>query len=134
MSWNVDVLMNPKLSRWAVIAVSLVVVPLFAILIWQLASLDPVHYCQIVTDKGQPPGDNCFKLLTQGLHIKGVTIWGALATLATFVIVLLIALTKGFVSLTGPGGLGLKVGQNDDGSIKPQIGVNPNVQPPQPPQ
>lgn len=98
------------------IAVSLVVIPLFAILCWQLWELDPEKYCLLVKTQGAPPGADCFNLLKEGLRIKGITIWGSLATLAAFVLVLLVYLAKTVISIVGPGNVQIKVGQREDSS------------------
>ena len=104
------------LMWWSMACLSIVVVPLFAILIWQLLALDPERYCHIVSGTGVPPGDNCFKLLMEGLHIKGWVIWGLLATLAAFVLTILVALVKAKVNVTGPGGTQINIGSTPDAS------------------
>lgn len=107
-----------KLQHWAMACVSIVVVPLFVILVWQLIALAPERYCGIVKAQGVPPGKDCFDLLMKGLDIKGWVIWGTLATMAAFLLVLLVALMKTVISVVGPGGVRLTVGAHGEGPIQ----------------
>jgi hypothetical protein len=101
------------LMIWSMACLSIVVIPLFAILIWQLIALDPERYCKLVQQNGIPPGNNCYNLLTQGLHIKGWVIWGLLATLAAFVLTVLVALVKAKINVVGPAGTQVSIGGTD---------------------
>lgn len=103
----------PQISTimwWSMACLSIVVIPLFGILIWQLLALDPERYCRLVSQQGIPPGNNCYNLLTQGLHIKGWVIWGLLATLAAFVLTIVVALVKTKINVIGPGGVKVQIG------------------------
>lgn len=102
---------------------------LFAVIIWQLILLDPVGYCNIVKSQGIPPGDHCFKLLMEGLKIKGWVIWLLIGMMASFILIVLISLVKGMVSIVGPGGLGLKIFSHEgptpnDTGIMPAAGYS----------
>lgn len=116
------------LTQWAMIAVSLFVVPLFAIVVWQLALLDPGTACAVVKAQGIPPGNHCFMLWTQAFHIKGWVIWGLIATLAAFILVLLSSLVKTAVSIIGPGGVQLNINnkkQDSESREETSVEVNP---------
>lgn len=94
---------------WTIWALAAVLPLLFGILVWQLASLNPEHYCQLVKQTGEPQGADCFHLLMEGLKIKGWTIWLIIGMMALFVLVVLVAAVKGFVSVVGPGGVSLNI-------------------------
>lgn len=99
---------------WNLIALGAVLPILFGLLIWQLLGLDPQAYCNIVKQQGVPPGDHCFKLLLEGLHIKGWTIWLLIGTICAFILIVLVAAVKALVTITGPDGLGLTINSKDD--------------------
>lgn len=111
---------NPKTQvsarpiTWTIWALAAVLPILFIITIWQLASLNPERYCELVKQTGVPAGADCFHLLMEGLRIKGWTIWLLIGMMALFVLIVLIAAVKAVVSLTGPGGYGLNIGSNKD--------------------
>ncbi|WP_156930380.1 hypothetical protein [Sphingomonas jaspsi] len=94
---------------WNIWALASVLPLLFGIIIWQLMGLDPESACKLVQAQGQPPGKFCFDLITQQNHIKGWTIWLLIGTVASFVLIVLVAAVKAVVSLVGPGGLSLNV-------------------------
>lgn len=99
---------------WNLIALAAVLPLLFVVLIWQLHGLDPETYCGIVKQQGVPAGADCFNLLMEGLKIKGWVIWLLIGTIASFVLIVLVAAVKAFVSITGPGGLNLNINAKDD--------------------
>jgi hypothetical protein len=99
---------------WTIWALAAVLPVLFAIVIWQLMGLNPELYCRMVQHEGVPPGDHCFKLLMEGLKIKGWTIWLLIGMMALFVLIVLVAAVKAVVSVAGPGGFNLNIGANKD--------------------
>lgn len=103
-----------KLQHWAMICVSIVVVPMFAILCWQLWILDAGRACEIVSENGVPPGRDCFDLMMKHLDIRGVVIIASLAGLISFVLVLLVYLAKTVISVVGPGNVQLKIGNGNE--------------------
>lgn len=104
---------HKKSITWNLIALGSVLPILFAILIWQLIGLDPKSYCDIVQKQGVPPGDHCFKLLLEGLHIKGWTIWLLIGTICAFILIVLVAAVKALVTINGPNGLGVTIDSKD---------------------
>jgi hypothetical protein len=104
--------MNKHIT-WNLIALAMVLPLLFAILIWQLYGLDPETYCGIVKQQGVPAGEHCYQLLLQGLKIKGWTIWLLIGTIASFVLIVLVAAVKALVSITGPNGMSLNINAKD---------------------
>lgn len=102
-----------KWRWWAALCLALVTIPMFAVLVWQLIGLDPERYCQLAKSDGVPPGDHCFKLLMEGLKIKGWTIWMLIGGLVAFVLMLLSAIVKTVVAITGPNGMGINIGHSN---------------------
>lgn len=115
-----------SISKWVGTALSLILIPLFAIVIWQLASLNPELYCNIVKAQGVPPGQHCFELLKEGLKIKGWVIWLLIGTLAGFVYLAMSYLTKTYINVqAGPTGVGVTTRGSSEEERKPPNGTPP---------
>jgi hypothetical protein len=99
---------------WTIWAIAAVLPLLFALLAWQLYSLNPERYCAIVKVTGEPSGSDCYNLLRDGLRIKGYTIWGLVGGIVVFTLVLLVATVKAVVSVVGPAGLQLNIGAKSE--------------------
>lgn len=98
------------LNKWVIGLVSLLILPLFGIVFWQLFSIDPIKACAVVKQLGVPPGDHCFKLFMRSFDIRGYALLGALATLATLVIIGMVYLAKTVISVVGPGNVSINIG------------------------
>lgn len=99
-----------SLNKWMIALVSLLLIPLFAIVFWQLFSIDPVKACGVVKSQGVPPGDFCFKLFMKSFDTRGLALLGSLATLATIIIIGMVYLAKTIISVVGPGNVSLNIG------------------------
>lgn len=99
---------------WNIWALAAVLPLLFGILVWQLVTLNPERYCKLVGATGDPAGKFCYDLLTQGLAIKGMTIYLLIGTIACFVVIVLVAAVKAVISLSGPLGWGANINPKGD--------------------
>lgn len=113
--------------KWTLYALALVLPLAFAVLIWQLWGLNGDYLCKIVAKAGNPPSAYCFNLLTQALNIKGWVIWLLIGTIASFILIVLVAATKTLVGIVGPGGLALNINSGGEPPASTVIKVGENA-------